>query len=250
MAIPLIIPDWPAPPGVKALSSTRNGGVSLRPWDTLNLGDHVGDDPAAVAQNRAAVAALTGLDGRQVHWLEQVHGERVLTLPLIEGRRCADAATTSRPGEICAILTADCLPVLFCNQKGTQVAVAHAGWRGLLAGVLENTVARFEEPESVMAWLGPAIGPESFEVGPEVREGFVQCNAESETCFVHSPHSRHRYLADIYGLARQRLRASGVVQINGGERCTVQESGTFFSFRRDGQTGRQASFVWLEASPE
>lgn len=246
MSIPLIIPDWPAPSRVRAFSSTRRGGVSPPPWDSLNLGDHVGDDSERVGQNRQLLAQLTQQGGASVHWLEQVHGDVVVELP-VSGVPQADASIARSPGQVCAILTADCLPVLFCDRAGTHVAAAHAGWRGLLSGVLEKTVAQLGRPESVLAWLGPAIGPASFEVGPEVRDAFLEQDPDAERCFRSSPRAQDRYLADIYELARRRLRACGVTALSGGDYCTVQDPETFFSFRRDGQTGRQASLVWLEA---
>lgn len=246
MSTPLIIPDWPAPSRVRAISSTRKGGVSPRPWDSLNLGDHVGDDSARVGRNRQLLAQLMLQDSATIHWLEQVHGDTVVELPVPNLPR-ADASTACAPGHVCAILTADCLPVLFCDRSGMRVAAAHAGWRGLLSGVLEKTIAQFEQAESVIAWLGPAIGPASFEVGPEVRDAFLERDPGAANCFRSSPRTQGRFLADIYELARRRLRASGVTAISGGDYCTVQDPETFFSFRRDGQTGRQASLIWLEA---
>lgn len=247
----LIKPAWPAPARVRALSTTRLGGVSLPPWDSLNLGGHVGDDPDSVALNRKRLAASIGCEAEAIHWLEQVHGQRVLEIKtrLSPGPEPADAATTTQPGMICAILTADCLPVLFCDHQGSQVAAAHAGWRGLVGGVLENTLAVFDRPGAVMAWLGPAIGPGAFEVGPEVREAFLAADAGASVCFASSDANAGRFMADLYGLARRRLQAVGVNAIYGGGHCTVQERDRFFSFRRDGQTGRQASCIWLEPQP-
>lgn len=243
--VPLIVPDWPAPPTVKACATTRQGGYSLPPWDSFNLGDHVGDDSKAVAQNRALLAGQLGFGANQIGWLNQVHGTVVEDLPLRAAQPRADASTTTRPGQVCAVLTADCLPVLFCDRKGTRVAAAHAGWRGLLDGVLEETVACFDAPDAVLAWLGPAIGPGSFEVGPEVREAFIEQNAEAAACFVPGPRGNDRHFADIYALARMRLKAAGVLQVSGGGSCTATGPETFFSYRRDGVTGRQATLVWL-----
>lgn len=243
----LIEPEWPAHPRVRALSTTRLGGVSLAPWDAFNLGDHVGDNPDAVAGNREQLAILLGSGVDAIHWLEQVHGIEVFEITTkgpCQAR--ADAATTTESGQACAIMTADCLPVLFCDGEGTRVAAAHAGWRGLVSGVLENTLAHFDRVDTVMAWLGPAIGPTAFEVGPEVRQAFLERDAGAARCFSLLPHSHNRYLADIYALSRRRLQAAGVKQVLGGNHCTVQEPARFFSYRRDGQTGRQASLIWLE----
>lgn len=240
----LIIPQWPLPQGVAACSSTRRGGVSLSPYDSLNLGAHCGDDPEHVAENRRLFYAAGGLPV-QPTWLEQVHGTTVLKLedePYLSKR--ADASYSNAPGKVCAVMTADCLPVLFCNKAGTEVAAAHAGWRGLCAGVLEETVACFQDfPANIIAWLGPAIGPAAFEVGPEVRESFINEDKKAASAFRASG---EKYYADIYQLARQRLENIGVTQVYGGERCTWTESDDFFSYRREGVTGRMASFIWLK----
>ena len=243
--LPLLHPDWPAPSGVQALCTTRTGGVSSGPWESLNLGDHVGDNHGDVLENRRRVAHWAHLEPENFHWLQQVHGKDVAVLPGSD--QMADAAATSDPGQVCAILTADCLPVLFCEQAGTRVAAAHAGWRGLANGVLENTVRTFPESREVMAWLGPAIGPEQFEVGPEVREQFLADSREADRFFTLSPQRPGHFLADIYGLARFRLGRLGVTRIFGGGFCTVTESERFFSYRRDGQTGRMASCIWLSS---
>lgn len=239
----LILPEWPLPEGVAACSSTRIGGVSLPPYDSLNLGAHCGDDPVSVEENRRRMFAAGGLPSKPV-WLEQVHGKDVLKLsgePYASKR--ADASYSNTPGTVCAVMTADCLPVLFCNREGTEVAAAHAGWRGLCAGVLEATIACFaDKPQNLMAWLGPAIGPQAFEVGPEVREAFIAVDARAESAFRPSG---EKYFADIYALARQRLAAAGVSEVFGGDRCTFSEKSEFFSYRRDKVTGRMASFIWL-----
>jgi YfiH family protein len=240
--IQCIRPDWPQPPAVRACSTTRAGGVSRGPWSGLNLGDHVDDDPAAVAENRARLAAHLGLP-REPQWLEQVHGTRV-RMPGAAGT-CADACVEDRPGRVCVVLTADCLPVLLCNVAGTRVAAAHAGWRGLLAGVLEQTVAAFDDrPGRVMAWLGPAIGPDAFEVGDEVRAAFVAEDAAAQARF--RAHGAGHWLADLYGLARDRLARVGVSRVSGGGLCTFSTAERFFSYRRDGITGRMASLIWLQ----
>ena len=241
--IEFIRPDWPAPSGVRALVTTRRGGVSRPPWDDFNLGHHVDDDPAAVAENRRRLAAAAGLPGPVV-WLEQVHGVRIATPEAPDSR--ADGRFSDRPGEVCAVLTADCLPVLLCNRGGTAVAAVHAGWRGLLAGVIEAALACFDdEPSAIMAWLGPAIGPQAFEVGGEVRAAFV---AEDRRAADHfAPGRAGRWLADLYGLARLRLARAGVGAVHGGGFCTFNEQDRFFSYRRDGQTGRMASLIWLQS---
>jgi YfiH family protein len=239
----LIVPQWPMPQGVAACSSTRVGGVSLPPYDSLNLGAHCGDDLLHVEENRRRMFAAGDLPSYPV-WLEQVHGTAVLKLdggPYVSKR--ADASYCNTPGIVCAVMTADCLPVLFCNRAGTEVAAAHAGWRGLCEGVLEETVACFnDQPENIMAWLGPAIGPEAFEVGAEVREAFIAKDGQAENAFRPAG---EKYFANIYQLARQRLANVGVELIFGGDRCTLSEKDDFFSYRRDKTTGRMASFIWL-----
>ncbi|MFU2315981.1 purine nucleoside phosphorylase YfiH [Rahnella sp. PCH160] len=241
----LILPQWPQPASVRSCATTRNGGISLPPYGSLNLGSHVGDSPDHVATNRQRLAELGGLPSAP-HWLEQVHGTDVVELTLQTPSLpalIADAAYTCEPGLVCAAMTADCLPVLFCNQSGDEVASAHAGWRGLCEGVLENTVSRFTStPEKVMAWLGPAIGPSQFEVGAEVREAFVAFDPASSAAFMPAG---EKFMADIYLLARLRLQAAGVTAIYGGEYCTVSDSIQFYSYRRDGITGRLASLIWL-----
>lgn len=239
----LIIPEWSLPEGVAACSSTRHGGVSVPPYDSLNLGAHCGDNLQHVEENRTRLYAAGTLPSRPV-WLEQVHGKDVLKLtgePYTSKR--ADASYSNIPGTVCAVMTADCLPVLFCNHAGTEVAAAHAGWRGLCAGVLEETIACFaDKPENIMAWLGPAIGPAAFEVGPEVREAFMAVDVIADSAF--KPVGE-KYYGDIYTLARQRLAKAGVNHVFGGDRCTFTEKHDFFSYRRDKTTGRMASFIWL-----
>lgn len=242
-------PQWPAPANVAALTTTRSGGVSAAPFDSLNLGDHVGDDPAAVARNRQyLLAACPGLAA--VSWLEQVHGTDVVAADTGHRQR-ADAQFAQVAGLGCAVMTADCLPVLFCDRAGTQVAAAHAGWRGLCGGVLEATAASFDDPTQIMAWLGPAIGPVNFEVGPEVRAQFIDSAAAAQrdataACFAGSARANH-FLADIYALARLRLNAVGIHAIYGGGSCTVADAQRFYSFRRDGVTGRMTSLIYLMA---
>lgn len=239
----LIVPQWAAPEGVVACSSTRIGGVSQYPYYSLNLGAHCGDNLQHVEENRRRMFAAGGLPAYPV-WLEQVHGTAVLKLDggPYESKR-ADASYCNVPGTVCAVMTADCLPVLFCNRAGTEVAAAHAGWRGLCEGILEETVSCFaDRAENIMAWLGPAIGPEAFEVGAEVREAFMEKDVQAESAFRPTG---EKYLANIYQLARQRLANAGVELVFGGDRCTLSEKDDFFSYRRDKTTGRMASFIWL-----
>jgi len=236
-----LIPDWPAPAGVKACVTTRTGGVSLAPFDSLNLGDHVDDSPEAVAENRRR---LTDHFSIRPAWLKQVHGIDVVEAdPSVIAT--ADASWTATPGIACASMTADCLPALFCDRAGTRVAAAHAGWRGLAAGVLEATLDTLDvAPAEVIVWLGPAIGQQAFEVGPEVRETFVAQLAQAEQAFVPS-HNPGKFMADIYSLARLRLAARGVTAVYGGDYCTVSDA-RFYSYRRSPRTGRFASLIWLE----
>ncbi|MDZ7869824.1 MAG: peptidoglycan editing factor PgeF [Rheinheimera sp.] len=248
-----LLPDWPAPAHVRALSTSR--GLAFQPefgdsagiYAALNLGTHVGDAPAAVLANRQLLQQFCDLP-RQPAWLNQVHGVAVLDLDWWQGQLTdADASVTSLQGLAAVVMTADCLPVLFCDRQGRKVAAAHAGWRGLCDGVLEATLQHFPEPADVLAWLGPAIGPVHFEVGNEVRAAFMAKDPQAATAFVPS-HNAGKYLADIYLLAQQRLQAAGVSAIYGGDYCTVADPQRFFSYRRDGQTGRQASLIWLTAA--
>lgn len=237
-----ITPDWPAPLNVRALSTTRDGGVSEGSFGSFNLGAHVGDTPSSVKRNRESLAALLPAEPL---WLEQVHGVAVAECGRDLAGIRADASVARQPGLVCAVMTADCLPVLFCDESGSVVAAAHAGWRGLEAGVLEATVRSMGVPASrVMAWLGPAIGPEHFEVGPEVRDAFLRHGGDAALAF-KSTARPEKWLADLYVLARLRLRASGVEQVSGGGLCTYSEADRFYSFRRDKTTGRMASVVWL-----
>lgn len=235
-----LTPDWPAPASVKACVTTREGGVSEAPFDSLNLGDHVDDRPQDVAENRRR---LTEHFSIKPAWLQQVHGIAVAHAdPAIVAT--ADASWTTTPGIACAAMTADCLPALFCDRAGTRVAAAHAGWRGLAAGVLEATLDSLDVPAAeVLVWLGPAIGPKAFEVGPEVREVFVNQLPEAAKAFVPSDNAG-KFMADIYQLARMRLAQRGVTAVYGGGFCTVTDP-RFFSYRRASRTGRFASLVWL-----
>lgn len=273
MAVPLdgIIPDWPAPPSVRALFTSRSGGVSVAPFDRFNLGDHVRDEPVAVAHNRAQLAQAVG---QRPVFLQQVHGTAVAVLDAnTPDGTVADACLSTVPGVVCTIMVADCLPVLFAHASGAVVAAAHAGWRGLAGagapvagqGVLETTMAALvaavqatdpaATPASVaqhtLAWLGPCIGPEAFEVGPEVREAFVAQQPAAHRAFV--PVGGGKFLANLPALARGRLAAMGVTQVAGNDGtadwCTATQTSRFFSHRRDaarlGSTGRMAACVWL-----
>ncbi len=244
----VIVPDWPTPRAVRSLLTTRIGGVSRPPYAGFNLGDHVGDDRSAVAANRALLCGALA-DGGDPRWLEQVHGTRVVDAAACSSNDpppAADASFAREPGVACAVMTADCLPVLFCDDAGSVVAAAHAGWRGLLAGVLEATVgAMGVAPATLLAYLGPAIGPRAFEVGDEVRSAFVAADLDSAAAF--APVRPGKWLADLYLLARLRLAAQGVVRVHGGDFCTYRDDERFFSYRRDGRTGRMASMIWLAA---
>ncbi|WP_298445542.1 peptidoglycan editing factor PgeF [uncultured Ferrimonas sp.] len=235
-------PDWPAPSNVLALSTGRFGGQSDGIYRGLNLGDHVGDNLANVAANRQRLLQRLPA-GAQMQWLEQVHGTQVVTLPCQSLRPQADASITAQANQFCTVMTADCLPLLICDAAGSQVAAVHAGWRGLLDGVIEQTLQQFSATaESLLVWLGPAIGPSCFEVGSEVQQAFVSRDPNAAHAF--TPH-RDRYFADLYQLARLRLRHQGVTAIYGGQHCTYSDPSRFYSYRRDGQTGRQASVIGL-----
>ena len=237
-----IIPGWPAPDNVRSLQTTRNGGVSVAPYASLNLGSHVGDAELTVARNRMLLEPL--LPSEPV-WLKQVHGTVVVNAGQAGCLPEADACVSSHPGAVCVVMTADCLPVLLCDDQGSVVGAAHAGWRGLCDGVLEQTVQEMEVPPTkLMAWFGPAIGAQAFEVGEDVRGEFVARQPLAAAAFV--PGIQGKWLADIYLLARLRLNALGITRIYGGGLCTYTDSANFFSYRRDGATGRMGTFIWLE----
>ncbi|MDP3538899.1 MAG: peptidoglycan editing factor PgeF [Azonexus sp.] len=239
----LLIPDWPAPVNVRALQTLRSGGCSPAPWDSFNLGDHVGDASENVVANRAALRQLLPAEPL---WLNQVHGIAAVDAAKSPFSISADAAYSRTAGVVCTVMTADCLPVLFCNRAGSVVAAAHAGWRGLEAGVLEATVkAMATNPGEILAWLGPAIGPQFFEVGDEVRAAFLSRDPLAASAFIAG--ASGKWLADLYLLARQRLESIGIVNISGGDRCTFSEEESFFSYRRDGVTGRMATLIWFES---
>ncbi len=251
MSLPGYAADWPAPAGVRSWQTVRAGGVSEGPYASFNLGTHVGDDPAAVATNRARLVAGLDLPGEPV-WLDQVHGSRILT-PGAGARAAsgdrgepvgADGAVTAAPDVVLAVMTADCLPVLLAAADGRQIGVAHAGWRGLAGGVLEAAVAAFDcQPADLLAWLGPAIGPAAFEVGDEVRAAFAGTDPGAAAAF--TANSRGRWQADLAGLARRRLAQAGVSRVHGAPDCTHTDAGRYFSHRREAPCGRMASLIWL-----
>lgn len=233
----VLTPNWPLPPNVKAAISTRQGGGSAAPFASNNLGLHVGDHAPTVQANRALLQSQLQLD--HIQWLDQVHSSEVVSADTQGKIYCADASFTTERHLACAVLTADCLPVLFCQQDGQQIAAAHAGWRGLAAGVLLNTLRTFKQPSAVSVYLGPAIGPTAFEVGPEVQAAFPWA---SDQCF--QPGAGDRIFANLYQLASEQLRAAGVTHIFREDFCTYHQDELFYSYRRDGQTGRMVSLIW------
>ncbi|MGR9052979.1 MAG: peptidoglycan editing factor PgeF [Gammaproteobacteria bacterium] len=235
-----LVPDWPAPGNVFAATTLRLGGVSRAPYASLNPALHVGDDAACVMENRRLLREGLKLPAEPV-WLEQVHGACAVDAALLDEPVAADAGFSREPGIVCAVMTADCLPLLLCTADGRAVAAVHAGWRGLLAGVIGNAVAALGDANPLV-WLGPAIGPDAFEVGPEVRQAFIDRNPAYDRAFLR--HQGNKWLADIYRLARIYLAGIGVEKVYGGDRCTVTESDHFFSYRRDKITGRMASLIW------
>jgi len=245
----LITPDWPAPHWVKAVTTTRQGGVSAEPFASFNLAQHVGDVAENVALNRTQLASLLNLP-QQPHWLTQVHGNRVIELSDMDEQRMApkaDASYTRAAGQVCAVMTADCLPILLCHRQHKVIAAVHVGWRGLAQGVIEAALTHFDghtnHGPQVLAWLGPAISSQAFEVGEEVYRTLA-LDQDSVACFTTS--SDARWYADLYELARLRLRKAGVTAIYGGEFCSYTDSARFFSYRRDGKsTGRMASLIWM-----
>ncbi len=237
-----IVPDWPAPPSVRALVTTRAGGASHGCYASFNLGAGVGDDPSAVEGNRERLRSLLPADPV---WLQQVHGTDVVDATAALPVPRADAAVARTRHVVCAVLTADCVPVLLASRGGEVVAVVHAGWRGMAAGVIEAAVARLGvTPAGVIAWLGPAIGPRAYEVGPEVRAAFVERSPAAAAAF--APRRERRFLADLHALARQRLAVAGVAAIHGGGHCTYTDAERFYSYRREPTTGRFASLIWID----
>lgn len=253
MNIPLITPDWPAPPHVKAYVTTREGGVSKEPFASLNLATHVGDNPQTVIINRQWLVDALALPKEPV-WLDQTHSNTVINADKVSlddaviTPPMADAAFTQRMGTVCAALTADCLPILLCNQEGTVAGVIHAGWRGLANGIVQNMVNSLKDTPaaSLMAWLGPAMGPKAYEVGLDVYKAFAGKNQLMQTAF--SPLPNDKWLANLYELARLTLFQAGIKQVYGGEYCTYSDPSQFFSYRRANVTGRMATLIWLTAA--
>ena len=237
-----IIPDWPAPHCVKAIITTRAGGFSQGRYAGFNLGGHAGDDASAVRQNRELLRKYIAGEPK---WLKQVHGTKVANADALRAPAEADASVARNVNNPCVVLSADCLPLLLCDADGSVVAAAHCGWRGLAAGVIEKTVSAMQAaPDSLLAYLGPAISHKAYEVGSDVREAFLRGGAGAQQAF--TAHAPGKWLADLYLLARQRLKRAGVNKIHGGDFCTYTDAIRFFSHRRDGDTGRMASLIWLE----
>lgn len=241
-----ISPQWHAPKQIHGFTTIRTGGVSLPPFDSFNLGEHVNDNPQDVAQNRALLVERFELPQAPLY-LTQTHSTRVIELPYDGENLEADAAYTNQANQICLVMTADCLPVLFYNKQGNEVAAAHAGWRGLCDGILEETVAKFQCPASdISVWLGPAIGENAFQVGEEVIKQFCAVDPQAQEAFRPDPTASGKFLGNLYQIAKQRLNKLGITQITGGEHCTYTEADKFFSYRRDKQTGRMATLIWFE----
>jgi len=237
-----LVPDWPAPANIHAATTLRTGGVSQGTYSSLNPAAHVGDAADRVRQNRLIIREMLDLPSEPV-WLDQIHSNRAVKAVKTASLQQADASYTDKSGVVCAVMTADCLPLLICSTDGTQVAAIHAGWRGLLAGVISNTVVAMQQ-HNLLVWLGPAIGPDCFEVGAEVRDAFLEKSADFITAFKEQ--NNDKWLADIYQLARVELTAIGIANVYGGTYCTVTEHELFYSYRRDTQTGRMATLIWRE----
>ena len=237
-----LVPDWPAPANIHAATTLRTGGVSLGAFSSLNPAAHVSDDNERVRQNRQIIRAMLNLPAEPI-WLEQIHSNRAVKAVKTASLGQADASYTNESGVVCAVMTADCLPLLICSTDGAQIAAIHAGWRGLLAGVITNTVVAMQQ-QDFLVWLGPAIGPDCFEVGPEVREDFLEKSASFNDAFKRQGNGK--WLADIYQLARIELAALGIVNVYGGTHCTFTEHERFYSYRRESQTGRMATLIWRE----
>lgn len=241
-----IYPTWPAPAYVKAVTTTRHGGFSVGPYTSFNLSNRVGDEPGNVRRNRALLRETLKLPTDPL-WLTQVHGNRVIDAFDAAPGEEADGCVTGTGGVVCAVLTADCLPLFLCDRRSTRIGVLHVGWRGLVAGVIEEGLRKIQlTPTNILAWLGPAIGPSAYEVGVEVRQAFVDRDPDCAEAFTPVPDRPGHWLADLYDLARRRLRAQGVHEIFGGLRCTLRERNLFYSHRRDGPCGRMASLIWLD----
>lgn len=240
----LITPDWPAPANIKAFATTRDGGVSQGKYSSLNLGDHVADDPSNVNQNCELLTAKLQLPSAPL-WLQQQHTNIVVDANEVSATTIADASYANASNKVCIIMTADCLPVLICNQQGTEVAAIHAGWRSLAANIIQKTIAKFKTPnKQLIAWLGPAISQNNYEVGPEVQQAFTSHHPEDTKAFIPSKKPNH-YLACLNSLARNHLNLLNLSNIHGGTHCTYSDATKFFSYRRDNQTGRQASLIWI-----
>lgn len=243
MTLTTIKPDWPAPPTIHAFTTTRLGGFSSMPYASLNLATHVGDDIQAVTKNRQLLQTSLQLP-HQPYWLNQTHSTIAVAANTHNDTPSADASFTQQAGIVCAVLTADCLPLLVCDKAGTTVAAIHAGWRGLADGVIEATIAQLPvKPADLLVWLGPAIGPTAFEVRQDVRAAFIKHQPDAAQAFV--PQTAETWLGNMYLLAQQRLHALGITAIYGGNHCTYRESNMFYSFRRDGHTGRMANIIWI-----
>lgn len=239
-----ILPTWSVPSTIKALTTTRKGGVSRPPFDHLNLGDHVNDDPITVAQNRCLLQQALNLPHPPIY-LNQTHSTNVLQLPCPTQNCEADAVYTDQPNQVCLVMTADCLPALFCSADGTEIAAAHAGWRGLCDGILETTAAKFRCPATqIHVWLGPAIGATAFQIGQEVIDQFCAVDPQAKCAFVPDPTTSGKFLGNLYQIARQRLNQLGIDKISGGDYCTYTDPERFFSYRRDKTTGRMATLIW------
>lgn len=237
-----LVPDWPAPANIHAATTLRTGGVSLGAFSSLNPAAHVSDDNERVRQNRQIIRAMLNLPAEPI-WLEQIHSNRAVKAVKTALLEQADASYTNESGVVCAVMTADCLPLLICSTDGAQIAAIHAGWRGLLAGVITNTVVAMQQ-QDFLVWLGPAIGPDCFEVGPEVREDFLEKSASFNDAFKRQGNGK--WLADIYQLARIELAVLGIINVYGGTHCTFTEHERFYSYRRESQTGRMATLIWRE----
>ncbi|MFA9488134.1 MULTISPECIES: peptidoglycan editing factor PgeF [unclassified Mannheimia] len=241
-----IIPNWNIPKHIHAFTTIRTGGVSKPPFDSFNLGNHVNDDPQDVAQNRALLVEKFHLPQSPL-FLTQTHSTRVIELPYSGEDIEADAVYTNQPNQVCLVMTADCLPVLFVSKDGKEIAAAHAGWRGLCDGILEETVAKFQCPRNeISAWLGPAISEKAFQVGKEVIEQFCAFDPRAEEAFIQDSSTSGKFLGNLYQIATQRLNKLGITEISGGEYCTYTQVDLFFSYRRDKQTGRMATLIWRE----
>lgn len=243
---PFIIPQWPAPKHIKAYSTTRNGGMSVGRYASFNLGLHVGDKDAMVLYNRTHLQQLCHIPS-EPKWLQQVHSDIAIDAAQITANTAADASYTSKFNTVCVIMTADCLPILITNQKGSEIAAIHAGWRGLAAGIVENTLKQLNSPpQDLMAWIGPGIGPQHYEVGSDVYQHFASSPRDVSPAFL--PHE-DKWLANMPKLAEQRLLAAGVQQIYHSNECTYSQPSKYFSYRREGITGRMATLIWI-AKPD